>query len=234
MSRFVNRQHSRGFTLVEFMIAGLLGLVLLAGLIQIFLSASQSSRLQSAIAEVQDKGRTAMEFLSREVENAGFVDETLLPAGFNTLAVNVDFAGTADGGGSAPDSIQVQYVGARDCIGTVINGIITNRFDVVGDELRCNGQPLIDGVDGFQLLFGVDANGDGLVEQYMTANRVVGTGNQANVRAVRVAMLVASTQNVYPTPVAQNFTLLDAPAMAFNDRRLRRQFTTTVMIQNQP
>ncbi|RMH42757.1 MAG: hypothetical protein D6694_07600 [Gammaproteobacteria bacterium] len=230
-AQMVTLRHARGFTLIELMIAGLLGLILTAGLIQIFVGTAQTTKVQAAVSDVQDKGRLAMEFLTREIENAGFVDDTLLPGGFSTLPVNVDFAVTADGD---TDTLQIQYVGTVDCTGAVINGVITNTFDVVNGELRCNGQPLVDGVDGFQALYGVDSDNDGFVDQYMTATRVVATGSQTRVHSVRISLLISTLNNVFPRTTAQTFQLLDAPAVSFNDRRLRRQFTTTVVLQNRP
>lgn len=60
-----------GFTLVELMIALVLGLVVIGGVISVFLSNQQSYRTNQALGEVQDNSRSAFEFLARDIRNAG-------------------------------------------------------------------------------------------------------------------------------------------------------------------
>jgi type IV pilus assembly protein PilW len=62
----------RGFSLVEMMIAMLIGLILAAGIIQIFISSKQSYRVQDNMGRMQENARFAMDFLSQEVRMAGF------------------------------------------------------------------------------------------------------------------------------------------------------------------
>lgn len=62
---------SRGFTLVELMIAMLLGLLIIAGVISVFLSNKQSYRTNQALGEVQDGSRLAFEMLARDIRQAG-------------------------------------------------------------------------------------------------------------------------------------------------------------------
>lgn len=63
---------SRGFSLVEVMIAVVISLILMAGVIQVYLSTKQSYRMQEALARVQENGRFALEFLSRDIRMADF------------------------------------------------------------------------------------------------------------------------------------------------------------------
>lgn len=60
-----------GFTLVELMIAMVLGLVIIGGVISVFLATKQSYRTNEALSQVQDHGRTAFEFLARDIRMAG-------------------------------------------------------------------------------------------------------------------------------------------------------------------
>jgi len=68
--RIKNKQ--QGMTLIEILIALVLGLFLLAGIFQIFLSSKQSYRMQENMSRMQENGRFAMEFLSRDVRMAGY------------------------------------------------------------------------------------------------------------------------------------------------------------------
>jgi type IV pilus assembly protein PilW len=61
-----------GFTLVELMVAVTIGLIILAAVSQIFATSHMSYRLEENLARVQEDGRFAMEFLSRDLRMAGF------------------------------------------------------------------------------------------------------------------------------------------------------------------
>lgn len=67
---FGNRQ--AGLSIVELMVALLLGSLLTVGLVQIFTSNSQAFRMSEAIARSQEYGRIASEMLSREARGAGY------------------------------------------------------------------------------------------------------------------------------------------------------------------
>jgi type IV pilus assembly protein PilW len=60
-----------GFTLIELMIALVLGLVLIGGVISVLLSNQQTYRTNTALSQLQDNARTAFEFLARDIRQAG-------------------------------------------------------------------------------------------------------------------------------------------------------------------
>ncbi|WP_130620156.1 PilW family protein [Dyella amyloliquefaciens] len=72
------RQHrgcgvsARGFTLVELMIAMLLGLIVIGGVISVFLAGQQTYRANEALGDVEDGSRTAFEMLTRDLRDVGF------------------------------------------------------------------------------------------------------------------------------------------------------------------
>ncbi|HET7586677.1 MAG TPA: PilW family protein [Gammaproteobacteria bacterium] len=68
-----NARDQRGLSLVELMIAMVLGLILIGGVIEIYLSSRASYRLTNALAEVQEKGRFAIGFIVRNARMAGYV-----------------------------------------------------------------------------------------------------------------------------------------------------------------
>ncbi|MBS4050676.1 MAG: PilW family protein [Methylomonas sp.] len=67
-----NGLHQQGMTLIEILIAMLLGIFLLAGVLQIFLNTKQTYRMQEGLSRLQENGRFAMEFISQDVRMAGF------------------------------------------------------------------------------------------------------------------------------------------------------------------
>ena len=63
---------SWGFTLVELMIALVLGLVLLSGVIGVFLSNQTTSRVNNELASLQSSARLAFQLMSQDIRSAGF------------------------------------------------------------------------------------------------------------------------------------------------------------------
>lgn len=73
MSRMQSlRSRQSGLSIIELMIALLLGSLLMVGLVQIFTSNSQAFRMSEAVARSQEYGRIAAEMLSRESRGAGY------------------------------------------------------------------------------------------------------------------------------------------------------------------
>ncbi|TAN08558.1 MAG: prepilin-type N-terminal cleavage/methylation domain-containing protein [Rhodanobacteraceae bacterium] len=60
-----------GFTLIELMIAMILGLIVIAGVTSVFLAGQQSFRTNNALADVQDSSRIAFELMARDIRQAG-------------------------------------------------------------------------------------------------------------------------------------------------------------------
>ncbi|MDT8407353.1 MAG: PilW family protein [Methylococcales bacterium] len=62
----------QGMTLIEIMISLLIGGVLIAGILQIFINTKQTYRLQDAQSRIQENGQLAMEFIGKDIRMAGF------------------------------------------------------------------------------------------------------------------------------------------------------------------
>lgn len=69
MTRFGNRQN--GFSLIEVMLALVLGLILTGGAISLFIANKQSYRMAEALARIQETGRYALEAVSNDLRMAG-------------------------------------------------------------------------------------------------------------------------------------------------------------------
>jgi type IV pilus assembly protein PilW len=66
------RKSQSGLSLVELMVALLVGLILLGGLIQVYLSNKQSYNAQEQLARMQEGGRFAMELMTRDLRRSGY------------------------------------------------------------------------------------------------------------------------------------------------------------------
>jgi type IV pilus assembly protein PilW len=109
---------SRGFTLVELMIAILIGLFLTAGLLTLVQAMKRTSVTQTGLSQLQDNERMAMTLIADVIQSAGYYPQPTL----NNAAVLMPVAGVFTQGGQsivgavAPnmptpgDSISVRYV----------------------------------------------------------------------------------------------------------------------------
>lgn len=75
------RHLERGLSLIEMMIALTLGLLLLAGLVSVFSSSSQSQRELQKTAEQIENGRYAIDVLTQNLHHAGFFGQFMPTAG---------------------------------------------------------------------------------------------------------------------------------------------------------
>lgn len=62
----------RGFSIVELMVAITLGLLLIAGVLQIFLGNRQAQRMEQSVSRIAESGRIAMDLVSQDLRLAGF------------------------------------------------------------------------------------------------------------------------------------------------------------------
>lgn len=234
----------KGFSLIELLISGFLGIILLAGVISLFISSRQTFRVQEQLGNIQTDGRFALMFIERFVENAGWFEELAPADPFSA----VDYTNSNDGGGAANDAVafamEVVAGTGIDCNGSVVAGTrVINRFFVNGTTLMCQGnggaipwnsppQPVIENVESFQVLYGADTDGDQVVDRYFNADQVVATGNNQKVVAIKVGLLVVSQNNVAETAVARSYQVADVQVDR-NDRLLRRAFNKTIIMPNQ-
>lgn len=76
------RTCQRGLTLIELLVALVMGLVLLAGVATVFLATKETYRVQEAVARVQENGRFALALLTRDLRFGGHRGcSSLKPAG---------------------------------------------------------------------------------------------------------------------------------------------------------
>lgn len=68
----MKNSHS-GFSLVELMISIVLGLILMTGVVKMFLGSKVAFSSQQAVSRIQETGRLAIEFMSRDIRMAGYM-----------------------------------------------------------------------------------------------------------------------------------------------------------------
>lgn len=233
----------RGASLVELLVAMLIGAILLTGLVQIAAGARSSFRLQEALAEVQESGRFAIDTLGGILRQSAFVPDPWVE--------DLAFVGltreTGDDINQHGDRLAVRTWSDRNCFGnpnpvagnaglpefylreTVIelndagSLIQSCRYGPGGGpsvtQLRRQG--LVQNVDGFEVLYAEDQDGDRKPDRWVPAGQ---WQSERQVVGLQLAILLSSHESV-TEPVPQVYNLLDKVVRAPADGKLRRTFT---------
>ncbi len=91
-------------------------------------------------------------------------------------------------------------------------------------------EELVEGVENMQILYGEDSDGDGIPNQFLTADSIT---DFQRVVSLRIALLVRSINEKTIRPAAaRNFTLLDTTVTTPDDRHLRKVFDATIQLRN--
>ena len=162
-----SRRAARGFTLVELMIALLIGLFLTAGLLTLVFAMRRSTTTQNGLSQLQDDLRMGMSILTNAVQSAGYYPNPYLNTAttfFTTTTVAPIFASGQSITGThinatTPDSLTVRFTTAGSATPLVKDNTIncagqtsttqktwTNTFNIdpVNQVLQC---VLSDGVN---------------------------------------------------------------------------------------
>jgi type IV pilus assembly protein PilW len=125
-----------------------------------------------------------------------------------------------------PVQTVIYYIRTSSGAGTALPAGTTSLWRQVGANAA---EELVEGVERMELEFGIDTNGDTIVDSYQTANNVT---NWGNVSSVSIALLVRSLQPYGSDLDKRSYTLLSQTVSAPNDRYLREVFTTTAALRN--
>ena len=233
---------SKGFSLVELMVAMLLGLLITGAALQLFLANQQSFALQQTLSRVQENGQLFVRFLVADLRRAGLERDGVaaLP---DEKGVRFAASGTVPGSanGTDYDRLTLGYHGTSDCEGSVASGLteVVNTYFVNSDaELVCQGNltggdgvVLLDDVEAFEVLYGIEENTDG----YANVSRYVEAGSQGSspVIAVRFSLLLKEESNSLPqSDGKRKFYVLTKTVDEPEDRSVRRIFMSTVKLRN--
>lgn len=152
------RTHTRpgGFTLVELLIAMLLGALIVGGIVTVFISTQQTYARLTAYNNAQEAFRYASHAITRMTRGAA----AIAPSGNNSLVLELE----PDEGGTN-----------RNCLGAVVNAPEFNRISVSGDNLVCE-------VSGVETILVRDV--DTLAITYATGNSKTYVASYQNAAAI--------------------------------------------------
>lgn len=256
-SQNLTLKNQRGLTLVELMVALLIGLVIMWGVAKVFISNRQTYATQEGMARLQENGQYALNFITRHVRQAGYYPRTR----FNVAESKIEqekwaFGNTqpitgSDGGGTQSDSLTVAYyTTSTDCIGGAPNGgavaaqattpageaaqIAINAFSIANGAsdrpaLFCNGVEVAEGIENLQIRYGTDSNNDGIVDTYVPFSAGL---DMKTVLTMQIALLAETVQEVSANSDTKTYDLLGTTVGPVGDNRMRQVYGSTIKLRD--
>lgn len=225
-----NQASQRGMSLIELMIAMVIGLIIIAGVINIFIASQQSTRYSDGLRSMQENGRQAVFVLQNAIRQAGYSTGDPVAA--------IDLAN------SGPAQLTVRYQSPLDCSGgdtsaAIPVGIAVDTYSLVdtadpGQQIVCTGNvgatpiPVVDNVESVQFLFGLDEDGDDVIERYASFAEVT---DEIDIAGIKFGLLVVTDNPIKDFQVNKTWTVLDGTFTA-NDKFGRQVFQSMVLIRN--
>ena len=270
-----------GYSLIELLIAMMIGLFLLLGIGSAYLNSIKGQITRDQYSLLQDNARLVLDSMTKVIEHTGYqADRIMLEDKFITGAVpnnacianntllNSAFGTTRDddtGNRFTGDRIGIVYLGSTkfnsDC-GGVVNALpacqvghqafkksgntvdlarIYNAFYIDNTdghgELKCigslaKGEHIIaDNIENMQITYGIDTNGDGVVNRYADATSIA-SGDWNTPISVQIAVLVKSKKKVKNQAEKKSYDLLGIVITPPKDKFYRAVFKTTVWLRN--
>ncbi len=149
-SRALQPGKQQGLTLVELLIAVMLGIILLGGVLLIHLSGRATFIDSERLSRIQENVRFASDYVIRDIRNAGFRDETFLRAG-HEQQIREAYATIVNGGAA----MRVRYAGRGHCTQAFDEfRLVENEygFDSQTGELTCRGRTVARDAEGDVLI----------------------------------------------------------------------------------
>lgn len=237
----------KGLTLIELMVALLLGLIFSAAAFQLLLTNQRTFGLQQALSTLQEDGQMALRYMAADIRNAGrgsLLQGTMVP-----VILDPTHPAGFSQNGNTHDELVVQYLGTSDCQGTSLgtDQHIINRYYVNNGDLLCSGSlsagaavVLLRNVESFQVQYGLDSDKDGVLAttQFVNASQdmldpsAAGADDEPVLGAIRLAVLINNDEYRTTPSSATTHYVLDQKLTSAADTRIRRVFSTTVHIRN--
>jgi type IV pilus assembly protein PilW len=202
--------------------------------------------MQENLSRLQENGRLALDFISRDVRMTSYWGCLARPSGdvlgetvggISKITLKAAFITTSTGScGETVDKTAAYYT---DPTSTIIYSI-NNAANAAVLRKNTNNQnnDLIEGIENMQILYGVDTDSDGTPNYYESADNVNAT-NMDKVVSIRISLLAVTLDNnltTEPQPYTYNGVTTTPPdittAPLVKDLKIRRVFTSTIALRN--
>ena len=210
------------------MIALVLGLIVVSAVFNMYAGGTRSAQFTQGLQALQENGRYAVSAMRRSLQLAGYSPGKHIDA--------IDIAASDD------RTLVIRLRQAQDCNGQPTTGtdglaVNTYRYDSAMLAITCRGNSagasvmtIVEGVDGFRVLYGVDADANDVPERYVAHSTSL---KSDDISAIRFALLINSAAPIRAQARSRNHVLLDS-IITKNDRLARQVFTGLVKLRNRP
>lgn len=253
--------HQKGFSIIELMLAFVIGLLVTGSALQLMVSNSRSASVNEFIATAQENGRHSLYIMSTEFRRAGFRSraEANQIQPFYLGSCEGGAICTIDGGGTNSDRVAIQYEPIpnpdngqiQDCTGaTVTAGALTADVYFV-DQDPANGNINTLFCRGYDPLTGTArGNAQALVQgvERLQALYGIAPAGASNINQYVTASGVADWQQVFGIRVgvlvsaggesrvfdkrARTYNLLNSGNLTLNDQTPRYMYGTAFRLNN--
>lgn len=232
-------RHQRGLTLVEMMVALVLGLILAAGMIQLFIGTKQTYRFYDALSRIQENGRFALDSMANDIRMA---DQRPLntPPLVNAVAPNGTSVNNNDditviwrlGNVIPPNQTRAYSIRPRFAGGVAPTCATAGTSLYLDFNDGRGAQELVEGVEAMQIRYGVCNVANGVINSPANYVAAAAVANWNLVCSVRIDLLMVSLEDrVVTQPQAIFFPPYTNNVWPVNDRCLRQAFSKTVAIR---
>lgn len=189
MMEIKTKFNTKGITLIELLVALVIGGIIIAGIYRVIIAQSKAYVFQDQIVETQQNIRSAMEILSRDLRMTGFNGDNTpstpyITPGTNNITIFYQQNGVVR---------QVSYNLLPDPVD--VNNLRLMRSQVPPDSppSEAGGDPILTYVNALNFTYGIDTDEDGMVNNWVAA----GATGTSRIIAVQV-LLTAKPAQVNP------------------------------------
>ena len=237
--RQTNINQQQGVTLIELMISLVISMILMLGVVGLYVTSKRGYVLQDDLARQQENARFSLDTLMHDIRMAGYS-----PTG-NFVGDPINLATTADGGGTASDTITLAFDSPTDCLNQAAPGnVAVNRYFIDADNnLSCLGnggadsEVLAEGVVNMQILYGIDTDGaadpdkaDGQANKYVNWSSVIAIERDFIV-SIRLGLLTSTPNESASAQNNKDHLVLDQ-TITTTEKRIYRVYTNTIVMRN--
>ena len=221
---------NKGFTIVELLIASLIGFIVASTAIDLIFSSAQSTSQKNESSQLQQDGLIASILISNDIYKAGDLD-------YGQSATSKEpffWENTSNEGDN--DTLSIRYYnheGIENCSGNSAIEELENIYKVVDNELLCNDVKIIGNVERLKFIFGADIDGDGNIDRFLNKENAEKVSKEPDQKIISVSFsLLLKSPSDIGAKSSYSFTMVDGEVLNYNSANSYRLLERTILLRN--